>query len=116
MLIGAAFGASGALRGGNTSTFFMMQAIIQVCAMGVGISYEVFFLRKYDATPGKMAVGLKILRPDGAKLSIGRIIGRYFATIVSALPLLIGYIMAAFDDEHRALHDRIADTRVIQTK
>jgi uncharacterized RDD family membrane protein YckC len=80
------------------------------------IGYEVFFVRKYDATPGKMAMGLKILRPDGSKLSVGRIIGRYFASIISALILLIGYIMAAFDEEKRALHDRLADTRVIKTK
>ena len=27
--------------------------------------------------------------------------------------MLIGYIMVAFDEEKRALHDRICDTRVI---
>jgi uncharacterized RDD family membrane protein YckC len=76
----------------------------------------VFFVRKYDATPGKMALGLKILRSGGEKLTIGRIIGRYFATILSALPLLLGYIVAAFDDEKRTFHDRIVDTRVIKTR
>jgi uncharacterized RDD family membrane protein YckC len=115
-VIGAIFGATGALQGGSAGAILLMQAVIQIVAMGFAIIYEVFFVRKYDATPGKMAIGLKILRPDGTKLSVGRIIGRYFATIISALPLLIGYIMAAFDDEKRALHDRIADTRVICTK
>jgi uncharacterized RDD family membrane protein YckC len=33
--------------------------------------------------------------------------------IVSGIILLIGYIMAGFDDEKRALHDRVCDTRVI---
>ena len=61
-------------------------------------------------------MGLKIFRPDGSKLTAGRIVGRYFATLVSTMTLLIGYIMAAFDDEKRSLHDRIADTRVIKTR
>jgi uncharacterized RDD family membrane protein YckC len=33
--------------------------------------------------------------------------------IVSGIILLIGYIMAGFDEEKRALHDRVCDTRVI---
>jgi uncharacterized RDD family membrane protein YckC len=33
--------------------------------------------------------------------------------IVSGMILLIGYIMAGFDNEKRALHDRVCDTRVI---
>jgi uncharacterized RDD family membrane protein YckC len=115
-IVGFIFGASGALRSGNSGAFLLMQAIIQILALAMGIFYEVFFIRKYDATPGKMAMGMKILRADGAKLSVGRVIGRYFATIISALPLAIGYIVAAFDDEKRTFHDRICDTRVIKTR
>jgi uncharacterized RDD family membrane protein YckC len=61
-----------------------------------------------------MALGLKVVRSDGTKLSNGRIVGRYFAELVSLLVLWIGYIMAAFDDQKRALHDMICDTRVIK--
>jgi uncharacterized RDD family membrane protein YckC len=82
----------------------------------IGLLYDIFFIRKYDATPGKMALGVKLLRADGSKLSIGRIIGRYFAHIISALPLGIGYIVAGFDDEKRTFHDRICDTRVVKTR
>jgi uncharacterized RDD family membrane protein YckC len=94
----------------------LMQVIIQGCAMLVAIAYEVFFIRKYDATPGKMALGLNLLRADGSKLSVGRIIGRYFAYLVSCLTLAIGFIIAGFDDEKRSLHDRMCDTRVIKTR
>lgn len=118
MVVGAIFGATGGLRPGpgSPSTLLFMQAIIQVLAVIMGISYEVFFVRKYDATPGKMAMGLKLYRTDGAKLTAGRIVGRYFATIISALPLALGYIVAAFDDQKRTFHDRIVDTRVIRTR
>jgi uncharacterized RDD family membrane protein YckC len=115
-VIGGIFGASGALRAGNRSGAILMQVVIQLVSMALAISYEVYFVRKFDATPGKQALGLKVLRADGSKLSVGRIVGRYFAQWVSAFTLLIGYLMAAFDDQGRSLHDRICDTRVIKTK
>lgn len=79
----------------------------------IPIAYETWFLGKHGATPGKMAFGLKVVRPDGAAISYWRAFARYFAEILSAMTLMIGYIMAAFDEEKRALHDRICDTRVV---
>jgi uncharacterized RDD family membrane protein YckC len=93
-----------------------MIALMQAIAFVIALSYEIAFIRKFDATPGKMAMGMKILRSDGAKLSVGRIIGRYFAKIISGIILAIGYIMAAVDDEKRALHDRICDSRVVKSR
>lgn len=90
--------------------------ISYLVGMVVGIAYPTFFLGKFGATPGKMAFGLKVVRPDGEPITYLRAFGRYFAEILSSLIFLIGYIMAAFDDEKRALHDRICDTRVIRTR
>jgi uncharacterized RDD family membrane protein YckC len=81
----------------------------------ISLFYEAFFLVQYGATPGKMIFGLKVITPDGGGISWGRAIGRYFAKILSGITLFIGYIMAAFDSEKRALHDYIAGTRVIRT-
>ncbi|MBV9462607.1 MAG: RDD family protein [Verrucomicrobiae bacterium] len=80
----------------------------------IGASYVTFFLGKYGATPGKMATRLRVVRPDGSPITYMRALGRHFAEILSSMILLIGYIMAAFDDERRTLHDRICDTRVIR--
>ena len=77
------------------------------------IAMTTWFLGKFGATPGKMAFGLVVVHPDGRSISYGRAFGRYFAELLSSLILGIGYIMAAFDDEKRALHDRICDTRVV---
>ncbi len=84
--------------------------------LGLQIAYTVFFLGKFAATPGKMACGLKVVRPTGERITYLRALGRWFAEILSALIFLIGYIMAAFDDEKRTLHDRICDTRVVRTR
>jgi len=88
----------------------------QIGGIAVAVAYDVYFIRKYDATPGKLALGLKVLRADGSRLSVGRIVGRYFSHILSALPLALGYIIAAFDSEKRALHDHVCETRVIKSK
>lgn len=80
------------------------------------LAYNWFFLAKFEATPGKLALGLRIVRADGSKLSHGRILGRFFAEKLSALVLYIGYIIAGFDDEKRAMHDMICDTRVVRRR
>ena len=89
-------------------------------AAGVGLilnaAYVIFFTGKYGATPGKMACKIEVIRADGSPMTYGRATGRYFAEILSSLTLLIGYIMAAFDDEKRALHDRVCDTRVVRKR
>ncbi len=75
--------------------------------------YTTWFIGKFAATPGKMACGLKVVMYDGDRVSYGRALGRHFAEWLSSIILLIGYIMAAFDDENRTLHDRICNTRVV---
>ena len=67
------------------------------------------------ATWGKQAMGLRVLRGDGAPLSFGRATARYFSKsiVTPLLPLAIGYLMAAFTRRKQALHDFMADTIVI---
>ena len=87
--------------------------VLLVIQLGVNASYEVFMIGKFGATLGKMACKIRVVTADGGRVSYARALGRYFGKLLSALPCLIGYIMAAFDDEKRALHDRICNTRVI---
>jgi uncharacterized RDD family membrane protein YckC len=75
--------------------------------------YEGWFTSKRGGTPGKLVLGLRVIRPNGDHLTFGRSIGRFFGYTLSAFTLYIGYIIAAFDSEKRSLHDRICDTRVI---
>jgi uncharacterized RDD family membrane protein YckC len=80
--------------------------------------YEIAFLTRFGATPGKMALGLKILKADGTRISFARATGRYFAywlTCLTAPLLWVGFWIAGIDREKRALHDFICDTRVVRT-
>ncbi len=89
------------------------QGIIFLINLTIGLSYNVFFLTRYGATPGKMALRLKVITSRGGPISAPLAVGRFFAYNVSALTLGIGYIMAGIDEQKRALHDRVCDTRVI---
>lgn len=103
--IGGGLGEEGSLA---------LQVFVQVLSIAFGMFYTSFFIGKFAATPGKMICGLKVVMSDGTPVSYSRAIGRYFAEWLSGLTMGIGYIMAAFDDEKRALHDRICDTRVVK--
>jgi uncharacterized RDD family membrane protein YckC len=86
-----------------------------------GGCYEILMLKYRSATLGKMACGLKVIRPDGRNLSWGVCFGRFFMwnVVTSGIPylnsiiMLVSSIMLGVDGEKRALHDRVCDTRVI---
>ncbi len=90
------------------------QLILGFIQFVVAVTYETVLVGRFGATPGKMACRLKVVRADGGRVSYARALGRYGGTIISGIILGIGYLMAAFDAEKRALHDRICDTRVIR--
>lgn len=103
----AASGAQNAASIGQAVASTMLQ-------IALAVTYATFFIGRYAATPGKMVCGLKVVTAEGDRVSYGRALGRYFAEILSGLVLCMGYIMAAFDGEKRALHDRLCNTRVVR--
>ena len=100
----------------QTAEEISLRSILTIVLYIISFGYEVFFIGKFGATPGKMACSIKVINADGSKVSYLKALGRVFAYFLSGLILGIGYIMAAFDDEKRALHDRICNTRVILKK
>lgn len=98
----------------DMSFFIFSQVIITLLSFVISAAYDIWFVGRFGATPGKMACKIKIVTPDGGKVSYSRALGRYFAKWISSMILGIGFLMAAFDDEKRTLHDRICETRVIR--
>lgn len=87
--------------------------IFNLVSSVVSILYTWLLTWKFGGTLGKLAVGLKVVTADGQGLSLWRALGRTFGEFLSALTLGIGYIIAAFDEEKRALHDHVCGTRVV---
>ena len=75
----------------------------------------ILFWTKKQATPGKMAVSAKIVDAEtGGKPSKKQCVGRYFAYILSAIPLGLGFLWVAFDPKKQAWHDKLAGTVVVK--
>lgn len=66
-----------------------------------------------QATLGKMVIRAKVVDGMGRRMGFGQATGRFFAKYLSALILCVGYVMAAFDERKRGLHDMIASTYVV---
>jgi uncharacterized RDD family membrane protein YckC len=98
----------------NETLLGVVYIISYLLALVMNFAYYVYFLSKYQATPGKMALGLKVVTPEGAPITSGTATARFFAEMLSGIICLIGYIMAAFDEENRTLHDRLCNTRVVR--
>ena len=75
----------------------------------------ILFWRYRQATPGKMLLSLRIVDADtGGAMSLGQSVGRYFAYLVSIMPLGLGLLWVAFDRRKQAWHDKLAHTVVVR--
>jgi len=107
------FNLIGAASGNETlAVVLSMVAMLGGFVIGIGY-YAGFHASKGGATLGKMAVGIKVVRSDGERITFLRGVGRYFGFILSSLTLMIGFIMAAFTERKQALHDMLCDTLVV---
>jgi uncharacterized RDD family membrane protein YckC len=68
----------------------------------------------WQGTVGKRVLRLKVTDEAGNRISFGRATGRFFAKILSNLLFCIGFIMIAFTDRKRGLHDMLAGTLVMK--
>jgi len=59
-------------------------------------------------------MGIMVTDITGQPIGFGRATGRYFAKILSAIILCIGFIMIAFTQRKQGLHDMIANTLVVK--
>jgi uncharacterized RDD family membrane protein YckC len=92
---------------------FALMPIMSVVNVGAAWLYEALLTSSsWQGTVGKKVLNLKVTDEAGARISFSRATGRHFAKFLSAMILMIGFIMAAFTDRKRALHDIIAGTLV----
>ncbi|ULU26007.1 RDD family protein [Dyella terrae] len=67
----------------------------------------------WQGTVGKLALGIRVTDMDGKRIGFGRATGRYFAKIISAFTLCIGFLMVAWTQRKQGLHDLLAQTLVL---
>lgn len=78
--------------------------------------WAIFESSSLQATPGKMALGIKVTDMNGERLTFARAFGRNLAKFVSGLTLNVGYVMAGYTVRRQALHDKMANCLVVSKK
>lgn len=66
-----------------------------------------------QGTLGMMAMGLRVTNEQGERITFGQATGRYFASVLSALILYIGYLMLLGSRRKQTMHDRMAGTLIL---
>lgn len=101
----------------NNANSMDLARILTIAYFGMDVLYfAIMESSEYQATLGKMALGIRVGNAYGGRISFLNAIGRYFAKFISAIILMIGYLMALWDDKNQALHDKLADTYVFVHK
>lgn len=69
---------------------------------------------RWQATPGKLALGLAVTDEVGRRIGLGRATGRCLGMFLSGMILCVGYLMAGWTPRRQALHDLIAGCCVVR--
>lgn len=81
---------------------------------GQWLYFALFESSRFQATPGKMVLGIVVTDIRGERIGFGRASGRYFAKIISGMIFYIGFMMAGWTARKQGLHDLIAETCVVR--
>lgn len=91
------------------------QNVASLLALVIGIAYYAFLEGgAAGQTLGKKALGIRVIDAGrGGSIGPGRAVLRYFARILSAIPLGLGYFWMIWDKESQTWHDKIANSLVV---
>lgn len=68
-------------------------------------------------SPGKLAVGLRVVQRDGRRANLGQVIVRWLMWVVDAAPYcfpVVGLVVALSSRGHRRVGDMVAGTHVVR--
>jgi len=102
----------------NNFQLGLQSALALLVSLTIIFLYYGWFYKNKGATPGKILMGLRVIdKNTGKNLSYFRTFFREtLGKLCSGVIFFIGFIMAAFRSDKRALHDLIFDTQVLQKK
>lgn len=76
--------------------------------------YAVCESSRWQATPGKLALGLRVTDEYGRRVSFARASGRWLGMLVSGALFDVGYLLAGWTARKQALHDLMAGCCVVR--
>lgn len=100
-----------------------LTAVDEPAKLGFGVGllvtlvYQWFFLTQCGGqTPGKMVMGIRVVKTDGTPLTTGDVIVRYFGYYINSMVACIGWLWATMDENKQGWHDKLARTYVVKSR
>ncbi len=85
--------------------------------LAVPIAYHWYFLtRRGGQTPGKFALGIRVIKADGSDINDVDAVIRAIGYHVSSMLFGLGFIWALFDKNNQSWHDKMARTFVVRCR
>lgn len=103
---------SGARVGGAVD---LIRSAVSAGSLTLLVGYFSVLHARSGQTLGKIAMRIRVVGRDGGRVPIAASVLRTFAYPLSAVLFGAGFLLALFPP-HRALHDRIAGTRVVRVE
>jgi uncharacterized RDD family membrane protein YckC/ribosomal protein L40E len=97
------------------ASFWLFYGISILVSYIIQMVYHTIAIGKWGKTIGKAAIGVKVVRTDGTRVSYWRAFGRYWAYVLNGFTLNIGFLVIAWTSKKQGLHDMICDTIVVKT-
>ena len=97
----------------GAGTFYPTERLFTVFGFILSVGYYVGFWARSGQTPGKTAMGLKVVSTDGSCVSWNKAFLRYLGYIINVILILLGFLWIAFDQKRQGWHDKMAGTYVI---
>jgi len=95
----------------NIYSYVFLSQLVGICL--IWLYDSILESSKWQATLGKIALGIVVTDENGSRITWSRATGRYFCKILSAIPIGLGFLIAGFTKRKQAFHDIVARTYVI---
>ncbi len=75
------------------------------------VLYHGFFWTRYEGqTPGKMLVGIRVVKNDGSPMLWADSVVRCFGYVINSVVFNLGWLLACYDNERQGIQDKLAST------
>jgi uncharacterized RDD family membrane protein YckC len=93
-------------------------SVVNLLGLLTSALYYIYFLTNRDGqTPGKAALGIRIVKLNGARLTAwDAILRNVIGYAISSFFLLIGYLWILVDGRRQGWHDKLARTVVVKVR
>ena len=113
LILGGAFSNIGSDR---APTISPIASLLALAGFVVWLWFTILYVSRNGQTIAKKWLGIKVVRTDGSKASLGRIF--WLRNVVNALLGIIPLyglidVLLIFSDNRQCIHDKIADTIVV---